>query len=343
MDLYGQDVEPRLLGKLLAHLDHRTMIDVGAGVGDTAEELLRAGVEELYAFDPHPENAGALRVRFANDSRVRIYEQAVSDADGDGELHISSSADGTPLPSGHSLLERSQTEEIAWKDTLTVSRGSLASSLDRGEIPGRAGILKIATNGHDLTVLRGMGALEAEIVMVEHWKDLPHSWGACPWTTEEIVAELRPRGFSHFAFIVHRGEFVTLQWDRGEVERGAVGSLVFLHDRVLERLLPDVLDYASWLTERAIHVGQAYMRAWNDRLALVNELKRTADDRQALIDELTQAANEFKQAADDRLALVEELHEAAAERLRALEASRARVKSQDMELEALGRRASSDD
>jgi FkbM family methyltransferase len=353
MDVYSQDVELRLLSKLLSGLDSRTMIDVGAERGDVADEMLRAGVEVLYAFDPYPDNASALRVRFADDPRVRVYEQAVSDADGSGELHVSASPDGTPPPFGHTLLERSDTDEIAWSDTVTVSRRSLASLLDDGEIPRRTDILKIDTNGHSLAVLRGMGALEADVVMVEHWKDLPRGLGACPWTTEEIVAELRLRGFSHFAFIVHRGEFVTLKWDRGEVERGAVGNLVFLHDRLLDRLVPDVLDYASWLTERAVRVGQAYMRAWNDRLALVDELKQVGDDRLALIEELKQAAEELKQAAndrqalvgelkqaaDDRLALVEELHEAATQRLLALEASRARVKSQDIELEALGRQS----
>jgi FkbM family methyltransferase len=308
MELYGNDAEIRMLRTLMTRLEHRSVIDVGAERGGLVKEMLRAGVDELHAFDPHPDNVETLRDRFDRDPRVVIHDCAISDGDGVAELHVSIDPDGGAVSFVHTPLERTDTEEIAWDETVTVSLRSLASLVDGGEIPSRTGILKIDTNGHNLAVVRGMGALEADVLMVEHWTDLPDGLGACPWTLEKIVAELRPRGFSHFAFIVHRGEFVTLSWDEGEVERGAMGSLVFLHDRVLERLLPDVLDFAGGLAERAVRVGQAYMRAWNDRLALVDELKQAADDRLALVDEL-------KQAADDRLALIHELEQVANDRL----------------------------
>ena len=318
MDVYGQDAELHLLSKLLGRLDRRAMIDIGAEQGSFAVEMLHGGVESLYAFDPHPDNVSALKARFAGDPRVTVYEHAISDGDGSAELHVSSNPDGTPLPFGHTLLEREDTDEIAWSETLSVTRRSLQSLIDAGEIPASVGILKIDTEGHDLAVVQGMGTLEADVVMVEHWTELPNGLGACPWTPQEMVAALHARGFTHFAFIVHRGEFVTIKWDDGDVESGAMGNLVFLHDRVLGALLPDILDCAGSLAEEAVGIGQAYMRAANDRSALVDELK---------------------QAADDRLALVEELHEVAAERLQALEASRARLKSQDVELKALARQS----
>jgi len=342
MDVYGQDAELRLLRKLLAQLDSRTMIDVGAERGSLAEELLDAGVEELHAFDPHPDNAEALRVRFARDTRVTVHEHAVSDSDGSGDLHVSTNPDGSPLPFGHTLLERVDTDDIAWRQTLAVTMRSLESLMDAGEIPRRTGILKIDTEGHDLAVVRGMGALEADVVMVEHWRDLPRGLGVCPWTTEEMAGTLRTRGFSHFAFIVHRDEFVTLKWDDGEVERGAMGNLVFLHDRALARLVPVVLDCAGTLAERAVRVGQIYMQAAAERSALVDELKQALDDRSVLLDELTQAlddrsarAQELEQVASDRLALVDELREAAEARLQALERTTAQLRDKSAELDAL--------
>lgn len=316
MELYGQDAEIGLLSSLVGHLGERSMIDVGAERGALADGMLRAGVRELHAFDPHPDNASALRARFDSDDRVTVHECAVSDEDGLGELHVSSTPGGGLLPYGHTLLERVGTDEIVWGETLTVTRRSLASMVASAEIPRRVGILKIDTEGHDLAVVRGMGTLESDVVMVEHWTDLPASLGVCPWGTEEMLAALRPRGFVHFAFIVHRGEFVTLQWDDADVERGAMGNLVFLHDRLLEKVLPELLDCAGSLAVQAVRVGQAYMRAAAERSALVDGLK---------------------QAADERLALVEELHEVAAERLQALQDSRAQVESLDMEVKTLGR------
>ena len=131
--------------------------------------------------------------------------------------------------------------------------------------------------------------------MVEHWSDLPRSLGPCPWKTAEMVSALRERGFSHFAFIVHRGEFVILKWDDGDVPDGHMGNLVFLHDRVVVSLLPDVLDCASSLAERAVEAGEMYAAAANERLAVIEDLARerellaeTAAERLALIEKLAE-------------------------------------------------------
>jgi FkbM family methyltransferase len=289
VNLYGQDAELSLLCAFIARLDHRWMIDVGAERGSLATAMLEAGVEGLHAFDPHPDNVATLREQFGGDARVVVHECAVSDGDGSAELHVSSAPNGSPLPFGHTLLERADTDEIAWRQTVTVSRRSLASLIDAGEIPGRVGILKIDTEGHDLAVVRGMGALDADVVMVEYWNETPHGLGRCPWTAEDLLSELRPRGFAHFAFIVHRGEFVTLKWDDAEVEPGWVGNLIFIHERVIDDLLPDVIDAASRLAEDAVQVGQMYMHAAWERLAVLNELKEALDARSQALAEATAA------------------------------------------------------
>jgi hypothetical protein len=53
-----------------------------------------------------------------------------------------------------------------------------------------------------------------------------------------------------------------------------MGNLVFLHDRILELLLPDVLDCASKLASRAVGVGEMYANAANERLAVIEGLER---------------------------------------------------------------------
>jgi FkbM family methyltransferase len=308
VDVYGQDAEIRLMRALQPQLKSATMIDVGAEQGAVAEQMLQAGVEKLYAFDPHPDNARALRARFARDPRVTIFEHAVSSTDGAAQLHVSTRPDGSPLPFGHTLLERENTAEIAWTDELSVTRRSLQSSLDSGEIPRRVGVLKIDTEGHDYAVVEGMGELRAEIVIVEHWTDLPNGLGRCPWSTSEMTSALADRGFRHFAFIVHRGEFVTVKWNDGEVEPGAMGNLLFLHESVESRLLPELLACAGALAEEAVRTGQDYMRAATDRSVLLDEFKQIADERLAMIEEVTKDANE-------RLAIMERLEGLASERL----------------------------
>jgi FkbM family methyltransferase len=370
MDLYGQDAELGLLSKLAVGLDNRSAIDVGAEQGALAAGMLDAGVQALHVFDPHPTNAEALRTRFAGDPRVVVHECAVSDRDGEAELHISTHPDGTPVSFGHTLLERDDTEEIAWKSTLPVARRSLHSLAQTGEIPRSVGILKIDTEGHDLAVVQGMGDLQAEVVMVEHWTDLPNGLGTCPWSTQEMAAVLRERGFSHFAFIVHRNDFVTLKWDDGDVERGAMGNLVFIHDSALARLLPTVLECAGRFAEHTVRSAQSYRRAADERTTVIEELTRVADERATVIEELNTAVadrslrshelealanerlsridelervaeerlsrmSELVQVADDRLALVEELKAAAEARLQALEQTTAQLEKERSETNAL--------
>ena len=296
MSLYGQDPEAQLLSRLINRLDHRSVVDVGAERGNLAAELLQAGTEELHVFEPHPENVQILRARFHSDARVTVHECAVSNTDGKGELHVSVDPAGANLPFGHTLLARQDTDEIAWGETLAVTRRSLGSVVSMGEMPSRVGVLKIDTEGHDLAVVQGMGTLRADLIMVEHWTDLPRGLGVCPWTTAEMVEALNGRGFTHFAFIVHRGEFVTLKWDDGDVEPGAMGNLVFLHDDVVSRLLPDVIECAGLLAEKAVRVGQGYMQVASERLAVIHELGQAAQERLQALEETTAAMKE--QAAE---------------------------------------------
>jgi FkbM family methyltransferase len=295
-------------------LDCRTVIDVGAEQGAFASVLLDAGVHRLHAVEPHPRNIAALRARFADDDRVTIHGCAISARDGCGELHVSSGPDGKEIPFGHTLLSRPDASEISWPDGINVALRSLESLVRSGEIPPTTGILKVDTEGHDLAVVQGMGELEADIVMVEHWTDLPNSLGACPWTIDEMVRTLRDRGFAHFAFIVHRGEFVTLKWGDGHIEPGAMGNLLFVHDRAVTALVPDILKVAGDLAEDAVIVGRRYMSAAGDRLSLIEELEQTAEAR---------------------LTLARELQHAADARLHALDATTAALATKTAELETL--------
>ena len=290
--LYGQEPEVHLLRLFLSRLDNRTIIDVGAERGAFTEQMVDAGAARIYAIEPEPENAEDLRERFRDAASVVVQEYAICSADGPLELHRSSAPSGEAVTFGHTLLERPDTDEIAWQDSVTVSGRSLASLVAAGEVPARVGILKIDTEGHDFAVVGGMGNLECDVVMVEHWSDLPHSLGQCPWTGDEMVSALAERGFSHYAFVVHRGEFVVLQWDDASVQVGHMGNIAFLHDRVVDRLLPDVLAVASQLASAAVGVGQMYAAAAAERLELIKRLERECQLRLQAYEDLAASVRE---------------------------------------------------
>jgi FkbM family methyltransferase len=310
MDLYGQEPEVRLLGSFLPLLEHRSVVDVGAERGAFVHELLRAGADEVYAIEPEPENAAFLKKEFAKDDGVIVHEYAISETDGELELHKSGSPSGEHLTFGHTMLQRPDTEQIAWHETVRVRGRSLSSLVDAREIPTRVGILKIDTEGLDLAVVAGMGKLEADVVMVEHWAELPLSLGHCPWSTEEMVSALRDRGFGHFAFVVHQANFVNLQWDDGSVPVGQMGNLVFLHDRVLASLLPELIECASSLVKNAIAKAEEGA-AVAESLKVAEKLQilqaKASSQQLAAIEELKRERDLQANAAKERLAAIKKV------------------------------------
>jgi FkbM family methyltransferase len=252
MGLYWQEPEVQLLSRLLDHLDNRSVVDVGAERGAFADQFLRRKGTEVFLIEPEPENAAALRARFRRNKRVVVHEYAITETDASLVLHKSSTPSGVPLSYGHTVLTRRDTNEIAWKEKISVSGRSLGSLVEAGDLPARVGILKVDTEGHDLAAVKGMGSLECDVVMVEHWTDLPNSLGKCPWRVESMSKALRPRGFSHFVLVLHREEVAFLKWDDGEVPRGQFGNLVFLHDRIVDDVWPEVVQCATACAEAAI-------------------------------------------------------------------------------------------
>jgi FkbM family methyltransferase len=299
VDLYGQEPEARLLTALLARLGSRTVVDVGAERGAFARELLGAGSDSVHLIEPEPANADALRQQFEGDGRVTVHEYAAGDSDGRLTLRRSFAPDGTPLSFGHTVLDLPDGDEIGWHDAVVVEARSLASLVEDGSIPARVGILKVDTEGHDLAVISGLGALDPDVVMIEHWIDLPHSLGPCPWTIDEMTTALGPRGFSHFAFIVHSGEFSVLQWDDAAVDVGAMGNLVFVHDRVLADVLPDVISVASAVARATLATAEMFASSARERLEVIVTLETAASERLSLIEELERECRSRLETIDD--------------------------------------------
>lgn len=339
MELYGQEPEAALLAAFVPRLDTSAVLDVGAELGAFAEAMLRAGSTSVDLIEPEPVNITCLTERFGHDPRVKIHAVAASDKDGEVALHRSVDRNGNPITFGHTLLDRPDTEAISWSDTISIRARSLGSMVEAGELPSEVAILKVDTEGHDFAVVQGIGELSCDVVMVEHWVLLPDSLGQCPWTADAITSALRNRGFSHFAFVVHHGEFVFMQWDDARVSVGAMGNLVFLHDRVVDRLLPDVLRCSSDLAAGVAELGLTRAEAASARLELIRSLEREKEraaraagkaaaqqerqaeiaeeqlaeirkavrERDEIIDQIGRERDLLAAAAEERLATIEEL------------------------------------
>lgn len=274
MDLYRQQPDVQLLAALISRLQDSSVIDVGAERGAFVEALLLAGATEIHAIEPEPENAAFLRAQFEHDPRVSVHEYAVTNVDRQAELHKSIGPSGESLPYGHTLLDPPDADEIAWPETISVTGRSLASLVEAEEVPRRVGVLKVDTEGSDLDVISAMGDLTCDVVMLEHWLDLPHSLGRCPWSIGDVTAVLRPRGFLQFAFLEHRGEFAILKWNDAGVGVGSMGNVVFVHDDALQAVLPVLLGCAATLAGENLELGERYAAAAHARLAVIEQFEQ---------------------------------------------------------------------
>jgi FkbM family methyltransferase len=112
-----------------------------------------------------------LRERFKGVSGFTLVEAAAGESDGIGKLHLVRGADGggdvdTQLSS---LIEHPLYEGLTVASEIEVKVARLERLRSEGLIPSPLGVLKIDTEGHDLSVLRGAGELDAEVICVEFW------------------------------------------------------------------------------------------------------------------------------------------------------------------------------
>lgn len=149
-DLNG---ERRVVETVLRTIPDAVVFDVGAHHGHWSflvlEKLGPAG--RILAFEPFPENFALLRERSASDNRVTCFNVALSDRD-ESKQFVS-----TALNSQKGSLESGA---IALNSKVTDYATITVEALRGDTICQQSGIdeisfLKIDTEGHDLSVLRG--------------------------------------------------------------------------------------------------------------------------------------------------------------------------------------------
>jgi FkbM family methyltransferase len=259
MELYHQETEVALLGALRGHLSTGAFVDVGAERGGVAQALLGYGYGPAHLIEPAPANVAELRRVFGGRSDVEILDIAAGASDGEATLYLATTPDGEAQPAFNSIGSPGDGDEYRWTADGTVVCRSLGSLLREQRIPGRVGLLKIDAEGTDLEVIRGIGPLECDALMIELWLDIPGSVGRCPWTTDELVELLEPVGLRRLVYVSHQGLTVRLVDGAAEPVVGEYGNVVFMTDRVYENartaieLVADQADrLSSALEEQAI-------------------------------------------------------------------------------------------
>jgi FkbM family methyltransferase len=236
--------ELELLSFLAPSLPSRLALDVGAHHGRFSGALLEVGFE-IHAFEPNPAARAELERRFAGRAGFTLHGVAAGAEEGEADLRLVTdtsgrytdptqfaSLAGLPLPEG---LVSAGTVRVPVRrlDTVVRERGLPAPS-----------IVKVDAEGYDLEVLRGLGDLRPEVLLVEFWDDaLPFSARGARNRLPDLVAHARANGAPYHLVVFRR-------WgdDRPAFFSGwtasperSWGNAIFFRDRALFERARDTL------------------------------------------------------------------------------------------------------
>jgi FkbM family methyltransferase len=140
---------------MLAAAAVRTVVDVGANVGDTVEQYREAFPDaSVYAIEPAADTFKLLAQRFTKDSHVKSFQLAIADKAGTSLLHL------FEHHATHSLLpfapaaDRFSESGVREEGTAQISTQRLDAFCKEQGIE-RIDILKIDVQGSEIKVLEG--------------------------------------------------------------------------------------------------------------------------------------------------------------------------------------------
>lgn len=221
-----------LLEYLGSFLHDRVALDVGAHIGRVSERLLKAGCE-VYAFEPHAATFEKLCHNLDGAPKFHAFPLALGSRDATMNLHVASALPGSKSdPTLYSSLGQHPMEDLRFTETVPVKVRSLKSLRESGEIPDSAGLLKIDAEGFDIEVIRGIGESNYAVVMTEFW-DATHRFGQSgKGHLEDLVAEMRGRGYPWHIVIYHLDEQARISYylNRSDTLSGSWGNVIFFRE-----------------------------------------------------------------------------------------------------------------
>jgi len=229
--------EISLLQHLSSYIDNRTVVDIGAHVGDVATRFLDSGCH-VYAFEPFPPSFAALQERLGARTGFTAAPIAIGAADGEGQLNIAAvTTDAESLDASlfHSLVDHPLGTSVRFADALAVQVRSLASLRQTGEIPPQIGMLKIDAEGADIEIIKGLGEPDIPVVMTEYW-DSQHAFGTGAHGHLGPTVELmRSLEYAWHVVIYHIDERETISYYFNSMETmpESWGNAIFFKERSL--------------------------------------------------------------------------------------------------------------
>jgi FkbM family methyltransferase len=176
--------------RLIARHAVDLVVDVGANEGQWASGLRQAGYRgPIVSFEPLPDAYRTLELAAARDPSWSCRPEAASDRAGEAELHVAANSVSSSL-----LQMDARHAAAAPGSTIVGSRRVRTVRLDEAGLQGRRIMLKLDTQGAELTALAGADALLDAVILVEVELSLEQLYVGAPlW--REAVDHLASKGY----------------------------------------------------------------------------------------------------------------------------------------------------
>lgn len=272
-DALGQDAEIALIRGLTHHLIAQSFVDIGAERGSFAQAMFSCGLSGAM-FEPLPKHFKGLE-EMARTGGGRAFPWAIAEADDIRQFFVATDAHGAALDHFHSLERLDGDPRFQHGQAFEVVCRSLSSLAADGTLSKTLGILKIDTEGRDLAVLTGLGALRPELVVCEFFTaGLYDGWHAA----EPGLAIEHMRGLGYTRYVAFKRVegfeqcvmgpcgFLPRQW----------GNLFFFRDDLFTRAESTVTTFLS-SCERSL--VDHWTRIAEDRVAKERVIRELSEQR----------------------------------------------------------------
>lgn len=230
-DDHGQELEYQIAAKLLTSLNAPVVVDVGVERGSFTQLACEAGASKVVGFEPLPRHLDHLSHKYAGVYQVDIHPFAVSSQSGRARLHIATDLEGNELDFHHTLSDLGDSATVVRSGrALEVKTVSLADLAAQGLFPNGIDFLKIDTDGHDLSVLEGLGDLRPQIILAEYWDSLPETSGKNIYSLNDLFHWARSHGYGRTIVVRRHGRIELVELDAPLTLAGDWGNVFFLRE-----------------------------------------------------------------------------------------------------------------
>lgn len=166
------EIEHPLLRALAPLIPEKQAVDIGAYRGAYTDLFLSLGFK-VTTCEPVPSLMQELHKRYRTEPRVTLVNAAIGEKDGRTEFLLArlgeAAPEGTDPNLFNSLVQHPTQGMLDFQAKLVTPARSLSSLIRWGLVDREIGILKIDTEGHDLTVLDNAEGMLGRVTLCEFW------------------------------------------------------------------------------------------------------------------------------------------------------------------------------